>query len=250
MFFGFPFLISVSSFILIMLFGQLFWNLSTALRSSRKEAQTRKVYMLLKNANVKGSDNMDKKQIIVIVASVAFALFVLTATALSSTPVTPLYTFRMEQQSNDMHFLPTAVKEIVYTTEKGYTIGYDAAGCSGVHLFDTGVLTCYYSTCGGDTCYLTCPESCHGTCNDPTCPDTCPVTCNPTCDDPTCANTCGDTHWNTCEETCEHTCPVTCDDITCLETCSGYTCWETCPDTCPITCEGLTCLPTCSGNTC
>ena len=165
----------------------------------------------------------------------------------------PLYTFRMEQASSKMNFLSTTTSEFMYVTEKGYTLNNSVQGCCQVHL-DTGVWTCYYSTCGGPTCVLTCPESCHGTCNDPTCPDT----CNPTCNDPTCPNTCGDTHQHTCstcEETCEHTCPLTCDDITCLETCSGFTCYETCPETCSPTCHDPTCvdptcLETCNGDMC
>ncbi len=187
---------------------------------------------------------MDKMKIGIIVMSVVFTGFAVTWIFALPQPSTPLYTFRMEQASSKMNFLSTPASAFMYTTEKGYTLNSSAAGCCNV-LLDTGVWTCYYSTCGGETCILTCPVSCHGTCNDPTCPDT----CNPTCNVPTCPNTCGDTHQytcSTCEETCEHTCPLTCDDPTCLETCSGFTCYETCPETCSPTCIDPTCVnPTC-----
>ena len=187
---------------------------------------------------------MDRKQQIVIgaVSMVLTVLVVAAVTASSSEADTPLYTVRMEQASSKMSFLPTEVNGFFYQTEKGCTIKCTGSGCSSVQPLDTGVWTCIGSTCGGDTCVLTCPESCYGTCNDPTCPDT----CNTTCNDPTCVFTCGDTHQNTCstcEETCEHTCPVTCDDITCLRTCSGDTCWHSCDVTCEVTCDCPECSP-------
>ena len=141
---------------------------------------------------------MDRKKMIIAAATVSLALVaVACVTASSQTKSTPLYTYRMEQKCSEMNFLPTEVAEFTYTAGEGYTLGYDAAGCcSDVNPLDTGVWTCYYSTCGGPTCWLTCPASCYGTCNDPTCPVTCQSTCPYTC------NTC-----STCEYSCgQNTC--------------------------------------------
>ena len=178
---------------------------------------------------------MDRKMISVFAVGVGIVtLAVACVAATSQLSATPLYTVRMEQASSKMNFLPTAANEFMYTSEKGYTLSYDAAGWCGAHFLNTG----------DPTCPTNCPDTCNPTCDNPTCPVTCHETCNPTCDNPTCPVTCGETHWktcSTCEETCEHTCPLTCDDITCLPTCSsGFTCLETCPDTCPVTCDDVT----------
>ena len=52
---------------------------------------------------------------------------VLCAAAVSALPSlssTPLYTFRMEQVSSEMSFLPTERNNFTYTTEKGYNMQY------------------------------------------------------------------------------------------------------------------------------
>jgi hypothetical protein len=126
-----------------------------------------------------------------------------------------LYTVRMEQASNKMNFLPTAVNEFTLAAEKGYQLDYDSAGYCTVQPLKppTEVETCP-ETCDGETCGNTCPL----TCNDPTCPATCSVTCD-TCTQPTC-------------ETCE-TCS-TC--VTCGSTCSTCKGQDTCWYTCEIDC--------------
>lgn len=145
---------------------------------------------------------MDKKQKMSIAAvGVALVLFAVTAVAASAwTLNTPLYMVRMEKASNKMNFLPTAVTEFTYTTEKGYNLDYCVAGSCGVTpLATTPISTC--DTC--DTCWTcpftvcTCLVSCGGTC-----PETCPNTCEYTCDDPTC--------YDTCEQTCRYTCEKPC----------------------------------------
>ena len=153
---------------------------------------------------------IDKMQKLIVITGVTLAVLAVTAVASSSTTNTPLYTLRMEQASNKMNFLPTAVNEFIYTAENGYQLNYGFTDdcCVAGSPDDTYELTCdYYKTCW-DTCPRTCQGStctptCPATCNDPTCPATCPVTC----DDPTCPWTC-DTCYQTCEEpTCvENTC--------------------------------------------
>ncbi|MBU7025511.1 MAG: hypothetical protein HXS48_01115 [Theionarchaea archaeon] len=130
---------------------------------------------------------MDRKMMVIAAISVAVASLAITAvTASPWASDTPLYTFRMEQASSKMNFLPTEMNQFTYTAENGYTLDYEVVGyCSDVKPLDTGVWTCYYSTCGGPTCWLTCPASCYGTCNDPTCGSTCvtcPWTCGGSCD--------------------------------------------------------------------
>lgn len=112
-----------------------------------------------------------KKLLLVAVGVAALAAAVVCAS--SQTVDTPLYTYRMEQQSSKMHFLPTTVNEFMYATEKGYVLGYEAAALRGI-----------------DPTMLTICISCE-TCYEPTC-ITCPETCLPTCDDSTCLNTCGE----------------------------------------------------------
>jgi hypothetical protein len=65
---------------------------------------------------------MDGKQrMTFVVMSVIFAALAVTVTA-SALPSTPLYTYRMEQASNKMHFLPTEMNGFTYIAEKGYTL--------------------------------------------------------------------------------------------------------------------------------
>ncbi|MBU7045922.1 MAG: hypothetical protein HXS54_05750 [Theionarchaea archaeon] len=148
---------------------------------------------------------MDRKQKSISVIIVAVMLIAITSVTANSLAInTPLYALRMEQASSKMSFLPTERNIFTYTTENGFDLNYSGTGecCGAVSPLDTGVWTCYYSTCGGDTCYLTCPESCYGTCTDPTC-----VTCQG-------QNTC----WATCPSTCEDSCGGTCEGRTCEET--------------------------------
>jgi len=140
---------------------------------------------------------VDRKQMSIVVISVSFVL--LAATCVTASPWTrntPLYTFRMEQASSKMNFLPTAVNGFIYTTEKGHDLGHNAAECCG---------------CGGAQ---------------PLAPYTC-ATCNEEmCEVPTICGTCGTCYWMT---TCHpNTCPWT-DWPLCYETQRYPTChWSTC----------------------
>ena len=149
---------------------------------------------------------MDRKSIVVVISVVVVGLAVTAVTARSWT-TTPLYTYRMEQASNKMNFLPTEMAGFTYTAEKGYTIPFETVNLSGDTPLDTWQTpyTCIYSTCE-----YTCE-----TCDAPTCPDTCPATCN------TCAYTCA------CTVSCGPTCQDSCDYGRCPRT---Y--WETCGDSC------------------
>ena len=158
---------------------------------------------------------------VAISAAIAFCAVTAVAASPKRGVNAPLYTFRMEQASSNMNFLPTAVNAFEYTTEKGYVLDCDTGGCctNGGVVYDTG---CY--TCPDDTCEH-CPTYFPAQTCDYTCPETCPVTCH-----------------ETCPVTCEHTCPYTCK-LTCADTCP-YTCESTCPETCLVTCA--TCNPTCT----
>jgi hypothetical protein len=152
---------------------------------------------------------MNRKWILVAMASLGIALLAVAAVTASSQMVnTPLFAVRMEQASSKMNFLPTIVNGFAYTTEKGYTLSHDVPGrfCG-----DAGLLGTDYSTCP-ETCPETCVETCH------TCVPTCPYTCVPTC-----------------PVSCYGTCYITCG--TC-GTCQGY---YTCDYTCWLSCEGNTC---------
>lgn len=134
---------------------------------------------------------MDKKlSYAVIGITIAFLVAATVAASPWISSNTPLYTYRMEQASSEMDFLPTEKNDFTYTTEGGYNLNYDVLGCCDDQnpLIQTWQYTCeFYETC--DTC-STC-----STCS--TCPATCPNTCQ---------NTCPYTCWNTCPVTCRNTC--------------------------------------------
>lgn len=163
---------------------------------------------------------MDKKLLFISGVSLCLLISVFAAASPIS-EYTPLYNFRMEQQSSELHFLPTSANTFTYTTEKGYQIdsGHCALCTKGIQDLITIEITC--STCAStceDTCLATCPFTCE-TCD--ACPvtqDTCMQTCKVTC------STCNGCY--TWQITCENTCNPTCDMITCLTcyTCSTYTC--------------------------
>ena len=153
---------------------------------------------------------MNKKYFLAAVGA-ALVLAAALVTAGSQAATTPLYTIRMEQQSNKMHFLPTAVTEFTYTTESGVILG-TVKGCIVKPLL-TGEPICYLT---GETCKATC-STC-STCSS-TCGYTCGCSCGFTCD--TCIATCG----TTCNPTCD---AITCDS--CIQTC--ITC-----SSCSLTCS-------------
>lgn len=147
--------------------------------------------------------------------AVASAVVLLAGAFVTANPqmTSPLYTIRMEQASSEMNFLPTAVNEFTYSTEKGYSLTYGVAGCCVTPIaltegipckvtFETCVKTCLTCSTCGSTCGYTCGCSCGFTCD--TCVATCGNTCNPTCNAITC---------DSCIDTC-----ITCSS--CSLTCS------------------------------
>ena len=161
---------------------------------------------------------MDRKKALLIVAGAAITLLAITAvTASPRLSSTPLYTFRMEQASSNMNFLPTEQNQFVYTAESGYSLNYpiNCSCCGGPVPLKP--LTC--NTCDEQMCEE--PTECFGTCY-----STCPGTCGTTCQGSTCDTCSGDT----CDATsCQNTCS-TCNQYTCyFWTCIYPTClWETC----------------------
>ena len=130
---------------------------------------------------------MDRKKVLITVASIAMASLAITAVTASSLALnTPLYTLRMEQASSKMNFLPTAMNKFAYTTENGYNLDYEAlvGYCGAVPLGSlyTCEVTCPYVTCVVGTC-----SSCSGyTCDATSCQPTCWYTCEWTCNQWTC----------------------------------------------------------------
>jgi hypothetical protein len=137
---------------------------------------------------------MNKKRVSLTAGVIGVLIAAACVAAHSTAFHTPLYTYRMEQQSNKMGFLPTERNGFAYMSEPGCNL---------------------YHTQGG---VLPLEE--------PTVPVTCPDTCEETCD--TCSSTC----WNTCWSTCPNTCWETCEP-TCWSTCEEPTCWNTCGAACP-----------------
>lgn len=121
---------------------------------------------------------MDKKTVIAVGVAIMVAAAGVSA---ASWTKTPLYTYRMEQASNTMHFLPTKMNTFSYTAEKGYTLTHSAGTNSLISPQWTVIETC--------------PNTCVNTCG------TCALTCE-TCD------TCGETIYGT--PTCKYTCQPSC----------------------------------------
>lgn len=129
---------------------------------------------------------MDRIHKLMLFAMVSVSAVSLTITAVMAsswtTPNTPLYTYRMEQESSNMHFLPTSMNEFTYAAENGYILNYNVQGYVGETLSSTqttcyNTLNCCFTKSPAITCPGTCDSTCPHTCDDPTCPDTCPVTC-------------------------------------------------------------------------
>jgi hypothetical protein len=195
---------------------------------------------------------MDRKQILII-AVVSGTLILLAATvaaAWTPTQSTPLYTYRMEQSSSHMNFLPTERNVFTYNTEKGCMLNPipekycgnvtpDADTSIGTCFGHTCLISCAGYTCGGSTCSVSCDNwTCYG--------GTCYVSCDVfTCHAPnTCQNTCPYTCWNTCSTCYGWTCSPTGCQQTCW-TCEATSCQSTCEATCEWTCESSTCSPKC-----
>jgi hypothetical protein len=146
---------------------------------------------------------MDRRKVSLAPVIVVLTLLAITCvTAHSLISNTPLYTLRMEEASNKMNFLPTAMNEFTYLTEEGYKVNHEVSGFCSTEPLDH--CTSFYTTCG-----VTCPSICEPTSD----------TCNGyTCDDTSCQSTC-----DTCLDTCPYTCWSSCS--TC-STCAGggYTC--------------------------
>lgn len=148
--------------------------------------------------------DMNQRGFIITVGVVTAILAITAVTATSWGTSTPLYTYRMEQQSNEMNFLPTEMNGFTYTTENGYSLNYVICEgfCGGATPLGTDLNTCSLTVCA--TCpYTACHQvsTCGSTC-DETCPVTCPITCEPTCENPTCHPDCDTIDYPTCPQTC------------------------------------------------
>lgn len=70
--------------------------------------------------------NRKKRGIVLILISAALVSLAITAViATETSSKTPLFTYRMEQKSNQMNFLSTEINEFTYTAESEYTLKFD-----------------------------------------------------------------------------------------------------------------------------
>ncbi|KYK28139.1 MAG: hypothetical protein AYK19_05810 [Theionarchaea archaeon DG-70-1] len=149
---------------------------------------------------------MDKKKLFLAATGMVIAFLAVTAVTASPRAFlsTPLHTFRMEQASNEMRFLPVAANNFAYNVENGHNLNYDGMEgfCSNAVPLMTANYCTYEPTCCGSTCVNTCWYTCVSTCA--TCVSTCSSTCVNTCS--TCVSTCS----STCVYTCPNTCALTC----------------------------------------
>lgn len=141
-----------------------------------------------------------KKVLLTMISTVLLSLAVTFAATISLSD-TPLYTYRMEQASSEMGFLPAKMNEFTYNTEKGFELVFIVAGCCDVEpcgdtwYWTCSTSTCYRSTCGGVTCWNSCEgHTCQSVCG------TCYQSCGGTCD------TCGESPWTCTYSTCQSPC--------------------------------------------
>lgn len=94
------------------------------------------------------------RKIMMFITGLAIASITVTAAVTAYSPVshTPLYTARMEQQSSGMHFLPTEMNDLTYTSEPGFELNFEATAINGEDSdlasgHASCIWTCVWSTC-------------------------------------------------------------------------------------------------------
>jgi hypothetical protein len=186
---------------------------------------------LSKTKNGKEVITLQKKGKLVLLAACTIAITCYAITSVTANSFllshTPLFAFRMEQQSSENNFLSTSINGFDYSAEGGYSLNYGSGCLCSLNGKLFKPLTC--QTCDEEECMgqpTLCNPTCY-TCPGSTCCSTCYSTCVNTCS--TCVNTCSNTCVNTCNSTCVSTCYSTC-----VSTCS--TCVSTCYSTCAATC--------------
>jgi hypothetical protein len=98
------------------------------------------------------------KMISISVVSIAIVALAVTAVSADfSKQSTPLYTYRMEQLSNKMSFLPTEINDFAYNAKGEYTLDYEVSGANGA--VPAGPVSWGRITCG--TCDPTCWSGCY-----------------------------------------------------------------------------------------
>lgn len=116
---------------------------------------------------------MDRNRGVAAATVVALFFAIACATASSWTSHSPLYTFRMEQTSSEMNFLPAERNDFVYTAEKGYELNCDVSTIPRESPQEESVIICTLicpteaATCADPTeCFInTCKETqCDRTC--------------------------------------------------------------------------------------
>lgn len=75
---------------------------------------------------------MDRKMMsLSVICIVIVSLMAVCVTASARISNAPLYTYRMEQASSEMNFLPTKMNSFTYITENRYTLDYGVPeGCN------------------------------------------------------------------------------------------------------------------------
>lgn len=154
---------------------------------------------------------MNKNQMWISTAIVSMAIMSLAVGAAANPQkqsITPLYTYRMQQASSSMNFLPMEKNDFIYTAEKGCELQYILEGSSDtVGAGNVNDYTWYWT--------LDCTCQWMWTCYEWTCwPQTCgyQMTCNVnwTCQYMTCGR------WTCWPWTCKYW------------TCQVWTCWLSC----------------------
>lgn len=108
-------------------------------------------------------ENNRRWMFIVVSALISLSIAVVTAIP-GTTSTTPLYTYRIEQESSEMNFLPTPINEFTYTIENKYTLNYEVESYIDEEPCETQATcfeTCTHLTWAQyPTCAVTCGLSC------------------------------------------------------------------------------------------
>jgi hypothetical protein len=101
--------------------------------------------------------NRNKMVSISVISIAIVALAVTAVSANFSEKSTPLYTYRMEQLSNKMSFLPTEMNNFTYAARGNYTLDCSVSGTRSA--VPAGPVSWGRITC--DTCDPTCWSGCY-----------------------------------------------------------------------------------------
>jgi hypothetical protein len=123
----------------------------------RNNARTAQTPITFKMEVIKMNRNQKIPMAVIGVVVTTFAISAVTASP--GTLNTPLYTFRMEEASSEMNFLPKEQSPLVYTTGEGYHLNTSAPKyCDNMEALPMTYYQCWHTF--GNECWYTFDDGC------------------------------------------------------------------------------------------